>query len=397
VGGVLKTDRLLAVLAVAALGCAGGRASDDDGSVDSNDSSDTTTDAIPEPDARVDGSTPIDSAPPIDSPVQSYRFQCSAPAPAGSPMPPAPPRYSGGACPTLAPGVNAITSNGEARSFILVTPTTALAPGETLPVLFLWHWIGGSANSFLERGDIQAAADEQHFIAVIPFDKGANVFGTSFDTRWPFDITQSGDRMNEEFEFFDDMLSCVTAQQPVNSSCVATIGVSAGALFTDQLAQARSQYLASFVSLSGGVGATIIKPWTGAARKLPALVLWGGDGPPAQDGVKDILGCAGIGMDFSVASRDLEEGLVADGHFMIECRHNCGHVEPPLEVQMGSTKYGSMWSFVLDHPYWLPAGTSPYQTDGLVDTMPSWCAIGAGSSVPRMGTGCPEPENPCPN
>lgn len=366
-------------------------------------SSDDATSVTPEPDARVDGSTPtdaapsLDAAPPIDAPVQSYRFQCSAPPPAGAPMPPAPPSYSGGTCPTLVPGLNTITSHGETRQFLLVLPTTTLAPGERLPVLFLWYWIAGTATGFLQKGDVQAAADEQHFIGVIPVDKGARVPGIDLDTRWPFDITQSPGRMNDEFEFFDDMLSCVSAQQPVNASCVSSIGVSAGALFTDQLAQARSQYLASFVSLSGGVGATIIKPWLGAQRKLPALVLWGGDGPPAQDGVKDILGCAGIGMDFSVASRELEAGLVEDGHFLIECRHNCGHVEPPLEAQLGSTKYGSMWSFALDHPYWLPAGTSPYQTDGLVEGMPSWCSIGAGTSVPRMGGGCPEAENPCTN
>jgi len=173
--------------------------------------------------------------------------------------------------------------------------------------------------------------------------------------------------------------------------------VSAGALFTDQLAQARSTTLANFVSLSGGVSATVIKPWGHPARKLPGVVLWGGDGPPAQDGVKDILGCAGIGMDFSVASKSLEQALGADGNFFVECKHNCGHVEPPIEAPMGESKYAGIWEFAMDHPFWLAAGTSPYQTDGLPDSLPAWCGIGPNSATPRSGGGCPPAENPCTN
>jgi len=294
------------------------------------------------------------------------------------------------------PGTNTLTSTGHSRQLILVVPA-GLTSEERPPVLFLWHWLGGSASKFLERGDIQTAADQQRFIAVIPESKGANVFGTSFDTRWPFDITQSSSRMNEEFAFFDDMLACVEAQFAINAHCVSSIGVSAGALFTDQLAQARSTTLANFVSLSGGVSANIIKPWGHAARKLPAVVLWGGDGPPAQDGVKDILGCVGIGMDFSVASKSLEQGLAGDGHFFVECKHNCGHVEPPLEAPLGESKYASIWEFAMDHPFWLPAGTSPYQSEGLPTTLPAWCGIGANSCTPRSGGGCPDGENPCTN
>jgi hypothetical protein len=202
--------------------------------------------------------------------------------------------------------------------------------------------------------------------------------------------------MDEEYTFFDDMLACVEQQFHVNESCVSTIGVSAGALFTDQLVQARANRLASFVSLSGGVGDVIIKPWAGTgAHKPPGVVLWGGDGPPNMDGNKDILGCLGLGMDFSVASRDIETGLVADGHFFVECRHNCGHVEPPLDTPPGLSKYASMWEFAMNHPFWLPAGQSPYLTNGLPPSMPAWCAIGAGNSVPRSGSGCPAAENPC--
>ncbi|HTL33232.1 MAG TPA: hypothetical protein VL326_08910 [Kofleriaceae bacterium] len=342
------------------------------------------------PDAGSNAQPAQPDAPPDTGPVP--RFMCMQTPPAGAPTPDKPALPSAG-CPTLVPGLNTITSNGNTRQFILIEPAVT-DPGEKLPVLFMWHWIGGSAQGFVDRGEIQAAADDQHFIGIVPVAKGATVIGTSFNTRWPFDISQTQSRMNEEFKFFDDMLACVEQQFAVNENCVSTVGVSAGALFNDQLAQARSHVLASFMSLSGGVGDNIIRPWNGAAKKLPGVVLWGGDGPPAMDGNKDILGCIGIGMDFSVASNALEDGLEAGGHFFIECRHNCGHVEPPLNPPPGESKYAGMWEFAFNHPYWLPSGTSPWQ-DGLPATMPQWCAVGAGNSVPRSGGGCPEAENPC--
>jgi predicted esterase len=356
----------------------------------------TTTaeiDAAPLP-PSVDAPTPIQPDAAVDT--STMRVSCKSPPPPNAAQPVKPPLPTAG-CPALANGMNTFTSEGNQRQFILVVPANP-QPAERFPVLFMWHWIGGSANSFLEKGDIQTAADQQRFIAVIPVAKGATVFGTSFNTRWPFDITQSQSRMNEEFRFFDDMLACVEAQYAVDASCVSSIGVSAGALFNAQLAQAKSDRLASFVSLSGGTSATIIKPWTGAARKLPAIVLWGGDGPPEQDGVKDILGCAGIGMDFSVASASLEQGLATGGHFFVECVHNCGHVEPPFETPTGLSKYAGMWEFALDHPFWLAPGESPYLDDlGLPASMPSWCGIGANGATPRTGGGCPPAENPCTN
>ncbi|MBX3161733.1 MAG: hypothetical protein KF773_37575 [Deltaproteobacteria bacterium] len=318
------------------------------------------------------------------------------PVPSGAPQPVRPPLPAAG-CPALVPGLNTITSTGHTRQFLLVLPADLSPADKKPPVLFMWHWLGGSAQKFLEKGDVQTAADQQRFIAVLPASRGATVFGTSFDTRWPFDVTQSQSRMNEELAFFDDMLACVEQQFDINDQCVSSVGVSAGALWTDQLAQARSDRLASFVSLSGGVSASIIKPWNGSARKLPGVVLWGGDGPPMMDGVKDILGCFSIGMDFSVASKSLEAELAARGHFFVECKHNCGHVEPPLEAPAGASKYAGMWEFALDHPFWLPAGQSPWLEHGLPPAMPAWCAIGANSSTPRSGGGCPAAENPCPS
>src|SRR5262245_16781074 len=164
---------------------------------------------------QIDAPKQVDIDAAQDGPTE--RYLCRTSPPPNAPMPAKPPLPTAG-CPNLVPGVNSIVSSGFTRQFILVLPATS-TPGEKLPVLFMWHWIGGSANGFLTRGDIQTAADAQHFIAVIPEARGANVAFTSFNTKWPFDITQPQTRMDEEFKFFDDMLACVEAQYSVNQSC----------------------------------------------------------------------------------------------------------------------------------------------------------------------------------
>lgn len=295
---------------------------------------------------------------------------CADPVPAGAQMPAPLPTYAG-MCPTLTPGRNTIASMGTDREFLLVVPE-ALDPSETLPVIFMWHWLGGSANAFVERGEVQQAANDRRFIAVVPEEKGDQL------TRWPFLVppAASDARVDEEVQFFDDMLACVSAQYNVNEQCISSAGVSAGALWTAQLAQRRANTISSILSLSGGVGTgSIIQPvrdWTGASHAMPALVLWGG---PTDF----------CGVDFNSASMALEAGLDAGGHFVLECVHNCAHSQPPVEPTMGASVFDALWRFALEHPYWLPDGASPWQSGGLPTGLPEWCAIGSGASTIRSG------------
>ena len=318
---------------------------------------------------------------------------CNGPAPAGY-TPPVLPKYSGMTCPVLsltpsgtdasyAPPENDIaTTYGGAtsmRQFKLVTPSD-LGPTERVPVIFLWFWLGASAQDFIDRADVIAAARQQRFIAVVPEKKGDVLF------TWPFSATDSQARMEQEFAFFDDMLACVAAQFPanVNASCIASAGVSAGALFTDQLAPARASVIASFLSLSGGVsgplpsctvsGLPCLKPWTKPVRDLPGLVLWGGSMDQC------------VVIDFQPGTQNLETALVKEGSFFVECEHNCAHSQPPFDTPQGMTEYAAFWDFVYAHPYWLPAGESPYKSGGLPSTFPSWCSVkGRGTAVERTG------------
>lgn len=320
------------------------------------------------PDAFVPPDAPMDDAP--DAPRPPRMVTCADPAPPGADVAALPRPYTGGTCPLLVPGINTITSGGRTRQFILVVPA-GLDPSERLPVLFLWHWLGGEADDFLTRGEVQAGADEARFIAVIPESRG------DLRLQWPYSLIDSAARMEEEATFFDDMLSCVSEAFPTNNDCVSSVGVSAGALWTSQLAQLRAEHLSSIIVLSGGVGTSgdllnPIHPWRGAAHAMPAIVLWGG---PTD----------WCGVNFNVLSANLEGSLETDGHFFVECIHDCSHAEPPLDPPPGLSKYAGLWRFALDHPFWLDDGESPYQATGLPAGMPTWCGIGAGSATIRSG------------
>ncbi len=293
---------------------------------------------------------------------------CGTPAPQGAQMP-APLPEPSGVCPAFVPGWNTFASSGNGREVYVVAPSD-LQPDERLPVAVLWHWLGGSAQGFVEEADVQTAVDQFRFLALVPAEKGDLLF------RWPFSAVDSDARMQEEFIFFDDMLACAAQTYPVDNTCVSSIGVSAGALFTSQLGWGRSEYLSSIIVLSGGTGG-LVKPWGGASHIMPAMVLWGG--PEDQ--------C--IALDFTQTSADLESNLQAEGHVVVECEHNCGHAAPPFESGVPElTPFAGMWTFFLDHPYWLEDGETPWATEGTPETLPQWCSVGVGSSTPRVGE-CP--------
>lgn len=386
----------MVVCAVAA--CGGGSESRDDGAGLGGDTtaSDPARAAQPTPTGKATPAPPPGS-PSSDSGVASdgsaeasadastasdpnviANASCKAPRPSGAPAALPLPIYAG-ACPAIAapPSFTTITSSGAQRTFLVFRPA-AIAAGEKLPVVFLFHWLGGSPEDMASRLEVQAAVDARRFIGVIPAPKGDVLF------RWPFEASQSQGRVDEEARFFDDMLACVGAALPADKECVSSVGVSAGALWTGQLASLRSGRLASMVSLSGGVGG-IVRGWTSSPHRVPALVLWGGANDTYPSGVPI--------MNFQSASKSLLGSLGADGHYIVECTHNCGHTVPPFDVPAagsGGFVFDPVWRFVLDHPYWLPPSKSPYGGKPLPPAYPAWCGQGAGGAIPRASSAaCP--------
>jgi predicted esterase len=297
---------------------------------------------------------------------------CGTEPPDGAELAPELPTY-GGICPILEPGqLNLIDTTSGERSFILVVPSD-LGEDEVLPVMVLFHWLGADAQDFYDRAEAQDAVDHYRFIAIIPNGRDIEDF---VPFRWPFAVSDLDFLMQEDFDFFDDMLACVAEQFAVDKECVSAMGVSAGAMFSSMLASRHGDRLASYISLSGGVGG-LIKPWQGGGNIMPAMVLWGG----RQDFC--------IAIDFATASKQLETDLAANGHPIVECIHNCTHATPPFEPPMDQPDlptFAPAWEFLLAHPYWLEDGYSPYsEFDTMPSPWPDWCAFGANNAVERVG------------
>jgi len=370
---------LLALLALLALACAddGGAeaasdatGSDDEvGTSESSGSSETTTSTGETSTDSTETTDTSETTGEVDPPMLPL---CGTEPPQGAQLAPPLPTYAG-TCPILEPGeLNLIDTSGGERSFILVVPSD-LADDEVLPVMAMFHWLGADANSFYDRAEAQAAVDHYRFIAIIP--NGRDVQDL-VPFRWPFAVTDLDFLMQQDFDFFDDMLACVAEQFAVDKECVSAMGVSAGAMFSSMLASRHGDRLGSYISLSGGVGG-LIKPWQTGGNVMPAMVLWGGP--------QDFC----IAIDFATASQQLEMDLEAAGHPVLECIHDCTHATPPFEApidQPDLPTFAPAWEFMLAHPYWLDEGYSPYQDFAeLPSPWPDWCAYGAGNAVPRVG------------
>jgi len=289
-------------------------------------------------------------------------------APAPSDLPPLP-AYSHGACPVLVGGatndtslVEGFPSGDQVRTFRLMVPSH-YDGAHPLPVVFAWHWLNASSSSFVREAELEAAIEEQDFIAVLP-DGLRNANGDkAYFLSWPFAEVWG---VPGELTFFDDLLACVSTQFNVDRERVYGVGVSAGALWVTALAMTdRANHFAAIESLSGGLG-DMLGVWrmeyVPQANKYPALVVWGG---PSD----------WLALSFHEASMRLRDALVADDHFVVECMHDSGHGVPPVEPSEEHSKFKFLWDFMFAHPHDTPPGTSPYQTAGLPADFPAWCRL----------------------
>src|SRR5262249_29430933 len=113
----------------------------------------------------------------------------------------------------------------------------------------------------------------------------------------------------------DEIVGCAAAAG-VDPTRIHSLGFSAGALMTTDLAFGRSSYLASVATYSGGLTGESAPAYQDASNKFAALILTGG----ASDDV--------FNTDFRQASLALQAKLKADGHSALYCDHGGGHTIP---------------------------------------------------------------------
>jgi len=247
------------------------------------------------------------------------------------------PSYSGGDCPVLEDGVNKkFLVDGTERKFRLVLPADPIGA----PVIFAWHWLGGSAQQIVNYMEYEQLAEDENVIVVAPSSDGT-----------PYEWHSTGQPANNvDLAFFDDMVACLYDQYQIDPDRIHATGMSAGGLWTTYLTIFRSEILASTAPLSGGAYA---EAYVSPERPLPVMVVWGGP--------DDTYGT----FNFETASLDFSEGLRADGSFVVECVHSGAHTIP-----LGAAEY--TWQFFKDHPYGVDP--EPY-ADGLPSSLPDYCYL----------------------
>lgn len=208
------------------------------------------------------------------------------------------------------------------------------------PVLFYWH--GTSSNAGEAQDFMQAQVDE------IVSEGGMVVsFETSLGTGTfigPF-VWYSDD-----FGVADTLLACADQQLNVDKRRIYSAGCSAGGLQTGAMAFARSSYIASAMTISGGHGGDL--PLENPAH-VPAVMT--GHGSYDADVVI---------AHFSELDKDLAMDIVNAGGFAVDCEHPYGHCESQQDL------IAAQWQFLKDHPF----GTTkdPY-ADGLPASFPTYC------------------------
>lgn len=247
------------------------------------------------------------------------------------------PEYSGGTCPTLVEGTNeGFASGGQERSFELRLPADPVGA----PVVFGWHWLGGSASQALRALELSSLTEEG--VIVVAPESCCSAY------EWNF-FAEAEE--NVDLALFDDLLACLDDQYQVDLTRIYATGMSAGGLWTTYLTMYRSEHLAATAPFSGGTEPFF--EYSTPTDDIPVLVTWGGE--------DDLY----AGLSFETASEGFAAALLQDGHFVATCDHGGGHVIPS-----GPQDY--YWPFFEAHPKFV--SPEPWAA-ALPAGYPAWCGV----------------------
>ncbi|MFV8749646.1 hypothetical protein ACNOYE_03730 [Nannocystaceae bacterium ST9] len=162
----------------------------------------------------------------------------------------------------------------------------------------------------------------------------------------------NGSNRQDDMLLADEIVACAIQEVGIDPNRIHTSGMSAGGLQTVAFSMARSRYLASVASFSGGVFSPLA--FEDPSNHFAAMIFHGGD--------QDIFGGT---VNFKELSINWFEELIDNGNFAFMCDHGGGHTIPQ---GVGD----DVWRFFQDHPF----GTDPEPYgEGLPAEFPSYCGL----------------------
>ncbi|MEM9462565.1 MAG: hypothetical protein AAGF11_50925 [Myxococcota bacterium] len=282
--------------------------------------------------------SPTADSPTADSPTADGPTADSPgdPDSSGPDTPPPPLPTPTAECPEFVDGMVTFTVDGVSRQArVWIDPTASAAMDG--PVVLYWYGTGGQPTQAQNAlGDGLSTITARGGLVVAPVHTGGGPFPWLEDSEADHRLT-------------DEVVACADQALGIDAHRIHSLGFSAGGLFTTSLSFARSSYVASVATYSGGGTGTLQDPSSAPA----AMILHGGPSDEVS------------GFNFLDASVEYQQALSAAGGSTLLCDHGSGHTIPggvgPAVVQ-----------FWLDHPF--GQTTSPY-TAGLPSVLPAYCTI----------------------
>jgi predicted esterase len=235
------------------------------------------------------------------------------------------------------------SANGAMPVVIYIDPSAKSKPDPGGPLVLYYHATGGQPS------EVHQGFGDQNIAAVT--SKGGVV--ASFTTTPCPSCTTTDDFVwwVEDADVQDTVVACAIQQAKIDTRRIHALGWSAGALHADWVALARSNYMASVISYSGG------------------YPVWPGTDTP-QDPTNHIASIMTYGdssdvvlVSFPTQSKLWYSTLQPKGYYTMMCNHAGGHeIDPgvaPVSLQ-----------FFLDHPY--KVSPDPYGAM-IPSAFPSYC------------------------
>lgn len=251
-----------------------------------------------------------------------------------------------GTCPTLQSGTVTIsTGGGTIQAQVWAGPGTS-ANG---PLILYWHGTGSSpASEVPDAFDVNAVTSAGGaIVGFISNSRTGTATGNTGDDVW----------YESDAEFADQVVACAIQELGIDPRRIHTAGYSAGALQTVYMWYARSGYIASAISYSGGIDGANQVPLQDPSNLPPVIVAHGAQGSD------DLV------IDFAQASAQWESDITTAGGFSIDCNDGGNHLAF-FATRAPKLKLAAV-QFFLDHPF--KVKPEPYTI--LPAAFPSYCKI----------------------
>jgi len=226
---------------------------------------------------------------------------------------------------------------------IYIDPAAKSKPDPGGPLIIYWH---ATLSSPIE---VLSGFGQQNISAVTA--AGGVVAAPATTACTGCTTTDDGYWFVEDDVVLDEIVACAVQQAKIDVTHIHTLGWSAGGLHTTHVAQARSNYIASFISYSGGL---YLLPSVdqNPANHVAGILTYG---DPGSDVVI---------LDFNAQSQTWYKTFQPKGWYSMMCHHPGGHeVDPqiaPLSLR-----------FFKDHPF--EVSPEPY-AQMVPSGYPSYCS-----------------------